>query len=608
MVGILAGCGGGQGADVPPGPGGGGNSSSSTSGTGWVTRQFIANGTTPGLGNGLAWSGTTIVAVSPTSGWRSARSAAVWLASDPFLWFHDVAWDGQHFVAVGDNLLIGNSSDGISWSTIGDTAITSSLRGVAGSGSDWVAVGTGGTLMHASASDPKTWTAEASPTSKDVLAVTWTGNQFVAVGATGTVLTSPSGTAWTLQPAAGTDDLSSVAAASPTSFVAMSRTSPSKLFASANAASWTTVYTASSTQPLLNRVVYLHGTFLALGNAFTASSSDGSTWATSGTLDAWLNAGIYDGSRFIAIGSDAGGDPAVFGSSDGLSWTPVVIAMDLASIARSPVDGRLVSTTAGHSSRVQTSLDSITWQFGNVPDYLFMGVAWAPTLSGFASLLSYGANQYLYQSSDGQTWTQVGGAAPCYGGFAASTSVLVSVSPALTTGTSICTSVTGTQWTATSGPGTAVYSKAVWTGKQLLALGGGGALASAAADGATWTALTSGVTAALNGAASSGARIVVVGDAGTVIGSTDGGQTWVTASSGTTANLQNVIWTGKEFVAVGTGATLLRSPDGVKWTIEPSPYTPSATTYTLDFGDVSWSPTSSLLTVVGSSGFVGTVP
>jgi photosystem II stability/assembly factor-like uncharacterized protein len=281
--------------------------------------------------------------------------------------------------------------------------------------------------------------------------------------------------------------------------------------------------------------------------------------------------------------------------------------MDLASIARSPVDGRLVSTTAGHNSSIQTSLDGITWQYGNVPDFLFMGVAWAPTLSKFASMLSYGANQYLYQSSDGQTWMQVGGA-PCYGPLAASTSVLVSLGPAITTGTGICTSVTGTQWTAASGPGTAVYSKAVWTGTQFLALGSGGVLASAAADGVTWTALTSGVTAALNGAASSGTRIVVVGAAGTVIGSTDGGKTWVAVSSGTTANLQNVIWTGKEFVAVGTAATLLRSPDGVKWAIEPTPYTPSATTYTVDFGDVSWSPTTSLLTVVGSSGFVATVP
>jgi hypothetical protein len=605
ILAILGGCGGGGGADGSQG--GGGGSSSAPSGVGWVTRQFIASGAAPGLGNSLAWSGRQIVAVSPTGGWRSGSSAAVWLANNAFLWFNDVAWDGHGFVAVGDNLLIGNSGDGVNWSTIGDTGSSASLTGVAGSGTDWVAVGAGGTLMHASASDPKTWTAVSSPTGRDLLAVTWSGRQFVAVGAAGTVLTSPSGTAWTLQPAAGTADLASIAAASPTSFVAMTRTSPGTLLASADAASWSTVYTASSTQPLLNRVAYLNGFYLALGNTVTATSTDASSWTTSGPLRVWLNAAIYDGSRFIAIGSDTDGDQGVFASSDGLNWTSVVIAMDLAFLARSPVDGRLVATTAGHSSRVQTSLDSITWQYGDVPDFLFMDVAWAPSLGVFASLMSYGSNQYLYTSSDGQAWTQVV-EAPCYGGLAASTSVLVSVSPALTSGSAICTSTSGTQWTAAAGPGSAVYNRAVWTGAQLLAVGSGGALATATPDGATWTARSSGVTTALNGAASSGSRIVVVGNAGTVIGSTDGGQTWTAASSGTTANLNNVIWTGKEFAAVGTNATLLRSPDGAAWKIEPTPYAPGLSTYTLDFGDVSWSSSTSLLTVVGSRGFVATVP
>jgi photosystem II stability/assembly factor-like uncharacterized protein len=101
---------------------------------------------------------------------------------------------------------------------------------------------------------------------------------------------------------------------------------------------------------------------------------------------------------------------------------------------------------------------------------------------------------------------------------------------------------------------------------------------------------------------------VVVGDAGTVLSSADNGQTWIARSSGTSSNLESVIWTGKEFVVVGTGATLLRSADGAAWVTASTPYSPGTFTYTLDFNDVSWSPATSLLTVVGSSGFVATLP
>ena len=62
------------------------------------------------------------------------------------------------------------------------------LTGVAGSGSRFVAVGNGGTIL--TSPDGSTWTTQASGTAQSLLSgVAWSGSRFVAVGYGGTILT-----------------------------------------------------------------------------------------------------------------------------------------------------------------------------------------------------------------------------------------------------------------------------------------------------------------------------------------------------------------------------------------------------------------------------------
>jgi photosystem II stability/assembly factor-like uncharacterized protein len=100
----------------------------------------------------------------------------------------------------------------------------------------------------------------------------------------------------------------------------------------------------------------------------------------------------------------------------------------------------------------------------------------------------------------------------------------------------------------------------------------------------------------------------VVGNGSTILSSADGASTWSPRASGTSKALFRVIWTGGEFVAVGADATLLRSSDGANWRRQATPYRPGDFTFPLDFNDVSWSPSTHLLTVVGSNGFRATLP
>jgi len=75
------------------------------------------------------------------------------------------------------------------------------FRGVAWSGSTFVAVGTHGAIVRSA--DGSTWTQCASPTGAGLFRAVWAGTQFVAVGDQGTILTSPDGAAWTQRRSTG---------------------------------------------------------------------------------------------------------------------------------------------------------------------------------------------------------------------------------------------------------------------------------------------------------------------------------------------------------------------------------------------------------------------
>ncbi len=99
-----------------------------------------------------------------------------------------VAWSGAQFVAVGEGIF--PSANGNVWTV---NSLTGNYTGIASSGAIFVATGLSGALY--TSLDGQNWQQHAA-TSLDLYSVTWSGKQFVAVGA-GVILTSPDGLAWT---------------------------------------------------------------------------------------------------------------------------------------------------------------------------------------------------------------------------------------------------------------------------------------------------------------------------------------------------------------------------------------------------------------------------
>jgi hypothetical protein len=112
---------------------------------------------------------------------------------------NDITWGGYYFAAVGQNGIVRNSHDGLAWTnqisgTIHD--LHSVTTGAIGA-SAFVAVGKAGTILLSSNSWD--WIQKPIASTNDLFGVTWSGRQFVAVGANGAVVRSSDALSWPIQ-------------------------------------------------------------------------------------------------------------------------------------------------------------------------------------------------------------------------------------------------------------------------------------------------------------------------------------------------------------------------------------------------------------------------
>ncbi len=175
----------------------------STDGRTWTDRTAGIENNASGL-SGIAWNGSTFVAVGATTLGRLGVSSVLLSSPDGVQWSRqsgpadvlvDIAWGLNLFVAVGGAGRQGDvftSPDLHEWA---DRTPQRSqlLRAVLWSGSLFVAVGERGGIL--SSIDGMTWSERQVPTGNDLLSVAYHNSLFVAVG-DGVILTSSDGVQW----------------------------------------------------------------------------------------------------------------------------------------------------------------------------------------------------------------------------------------------------------------------------------------------------------------------------------------------------------------------------------------------------------------------------
>ncbi len=253
--------------------------------------------------------------------------------------------------------VFGNPLD--NW-TILSSGTTNHLRNVAFGGGLFVAVGDSGTVL--TSSNGITWTPRAVGITNSLRGVTYGHGQFVSVGAAGTIITSTDGAVWSLQ--------------------------------------------SSDTLNQLNAVTSTDSEFVAAGNLGTIlTSSDGSNWIaqTSGTSAPFVGVGVGFGKIFAGATVNP---PALFWSTNGAGWS--------------------------YMTNVPPSQQ---------PDLFNGGFAY-----GNGILLGVEIRGIFCRSTDGMTWTNhYSPLYYCYG-LAYARSVFVTVGSSSSGGRLIGTSTNGLEW------------------------------------------------------------------------------------------------------------------------------------------------------------------
>lgn len=183
----------------------------------------------------------------------------------------------------------------------------------------------------------KTWTSVASNVGATLRRVVWTGTQFVAVGDGGTIVVSADGTTWTTRNSGTFNSLVGAAAFGSQLFAIGN---PGTLVTSPdNGINWTAATLPVGPSIQLNALACSDKQCVAVGvdtlssagaPATVLRSSDGVNWTIGSAGRYLLTTTVWTGSQFLAGGGDlnqVNATPAVLRSTDGQSWSADSLAL-----------------------------------------------------------------------------------------------------------------------------------------------------------------------------------------------------------------------------------------------------------------------------------------
>jgi hypothetical protein len=474
----------------------------------------------PGWGsstiNGIASSGTTLVAVgdgpaiySTTSGtsWISNNIVSPPISATTISSFSGVKWLNNNFVAFGTMGLIATSSDGFNWD-VRNSGVTSNLLAADYGASNYVIGGASGIILNSS--NLSTWTPVNSNITggSNINDIKYAGGLFVAASIAGKICTSSDGVSWTPQTSnANHLDFTQIAYGNNTYVVIGYNSTGSATttcgVSSTNGTSWTPRATYGSIQSSVtraNKVAFGNGVFLIAANRSSVVDIRYSTDAVSWTATATNAAASFTTCRAL----DYVGSLFLIGDAQSIYYTSnaTITSWSLASMAHA----------------ITTSFFGYNSNFG-----------YAVGTTG------QGAGQSGIQTS-------------------ATGSIFASLYPQVP-------SATGT-----------VAKGSVENGKNFL-IGANGRIISSN-DSIKWQSNISNIsnTITVNDLIYGNQTYVAVANNGELVSSTNG-TTWTVRSSGfSTTNINKIAYNSSLtlFAAVGANNRISTSPDGTSWTSQTS--------------------------------------
>ncbi|MEN8165284.1 MAG: hypothetical protein ABFS37_14230 [Acidobacteriota bacterium] len=444
------------------------------------------------------------------------------------------------------------------------------LGGIAASDSLVVAVGSGGILVSEDADD---WELVLSGVFlHDVI---WAGDQFVAVGRSGIIMTSSDGRDWTVR--------------------------------------------HYSNIGYLNRVIFNGQLFLAVGvSGMTATSPDGISWTDHVVEQPYPNAMrdvAWNGSTFVTVGGPNvfGGTMAIYYSEDGAEWSMADIEDLLPREFFCIVWGhdRFLAFDALMGS-ILSSFDGQNW----IEESTNLHGVFLEVLAVPGGYLGVGGGGQVFRSADGMSWT-ASTVLPLprdlwdltffqdkYVAVGDDGAILVSADHgqqwdvvttwevdihysdeivdlcwangiliAISRNGGVFRSLNGLDWQLVTGFPTRLISVR-WINEAFWVVGYDG-LITTSEDGNVWNTRNSEDPVRYMDITTDGEVMVVVGARSSdqldaLVATSSDGYAWneIEIDGGAGLIMKSITWAGTRFVGVGSGGSIFRSDDGFQWEFE----------------------------------------
>lgn len=464
---------------------------------------------------------------------------------------YSMAASSSTIVAVGDQVNIYSSTDGINWTKRTSTGFIGDIFSVTWTGTEFYAAGANGYTTRSS--NGTTWNNAVAVGTGIWRNIKYLNNTYILVGNTGSLRTSPDGTTWTTRTTSTTNTLLDVSWSGSLYAVTMSN---GQILTSPTLATWT----------------------IQTGTTFSAG---------------YIQEIVYFNSRFIVV--DIGGK--IYTSADAINWTLAYTNPSTRSFSLNVANSQLL--LPGEYFNIAQSSDAINF---NLLINVDLNSSASLVNNRFFLMMSTGStNGLVYTSTNNTSYTYVNvGTNNKINCITYGNSTYVGVGELGT----IITSSDGINWTTQSSGVSVKLRSSVWAGSKFIVVGDSATVLTSP-DGITWTSQSAGgISSAVNLTAidwkSNLSLAAAVGTSGTIITSPDG-VTWTSRTSGTTNTFNDIVAGTDGFFAVGNSSTMRFSTNGTTWSTRT--YTSSYTMYS-----IAHSPVSNRYVIAGgsSNGFIAT--
>jgi hypothetical protein len=316
--------------------------STSPDGSTWTP----ASTTFVGYFTGAIWHNGIYVAVgSPASPYYTVPGTSTFTSSNGMDWdsisseyyktLAKITHEDHRFVAVGAGGSILSSSNGVIWN-LQNSGTVNNLLAVTCKKGIFVAVGDVGCDSNGchptilTSRDAINWAAISNVPSTarnyNLSGIAHGDNLFVAVGDSGTILTSQDGVDWFQQASGATGSLSGIAYGKKDGFVAVGE--DGTILISKAGTNWTQIPPPSDDD--FWEIAYGNGQYVIVANNYNDfgsdifTSPDGKNWTLVYQLGLWLYGVTYGNGQFLAVGAgfdDAVENVPIYSSPDGINWS-----------------------------------------------------------------------------------------------------------------------------------------------------------------------------------------------------------------------------------------------------------------------------------------------